>query len=91
MAKALTIYLPNDLVDKVIQVAARSKLTVSELVRGALLVHLGQSPDKHHHALTMYEIAKTRALLVEFMDLQHPGKAEDAAKKYVEEQEGKEQ
>jgi hypothetical protein len=63
MTKPLNCRLPDALVDEIQQAADAQRLSISEVVRRALVIHLGHNSE-------IYEIIKTRAVLLRFLDTQ---------------------
>jgi hypothetical protein len=95
--KNLTVRVPATLIDAVQQAAEEHKMTISELVRYALQAQLDLDPAAQRHASVMFEIVKTRAVLLGY--LEESGfegervegivdEAEKAAKEYLKEQGG---
>jgi hypothetical protein len=94
--KTLTVRLPPSLMEALTRTAEARGATISELVRGALLTSVELDPATQRHASLLYEIAKTRALLVRFLDTQLDptqveqllAAAEEAATEYAHERIG---
>ena len=66
----LTVRLPVSLVKAVQQLADARGATVSELVRSALLAMVELDPAVRRHATVLYEVAKTRCVLLRLLDTQ---------------------
>lgn len=64
-----TVRLPASLVEAVQRIADRG-VTVSELVRSALLAAVDLDPAVRRHATVLYEVAKTRSVLLRLLDTQ---------------------
>lgn len=98
MSKTLTSRLPDSVVDEVHRMAEAEQLSVSEVVRRALVTYFGCDPSSERHRTTLYETVKTRAFLFQFMELQLGEDkteqaldlAEETAREYVEKRLGKE-
>lgn len=94
--KSLTIRLPDHLWAAVHEVTEQRGLTPSELVRTALQALLDLDPAVRHYATLMYEISKTRSVLLRLLDTQLTkpqvdallAMAEDDATHYVRERSG---
>jgi Arc/MetJ-type ribon-helix-helix transcriptional regulator len=94
----VTVRLPIEIVERARKEAKEHYFTLSEFIRAALITVLDYNPDKHRHETLMYEIVKTRAVLIGFLDGYYPkdrldsilGGAEADAKEYVQEHVGKE-
>jgi hypothetical protein len=68
--QVLGVRLPGPLVETVERIADERSMTVSEVVRSALLAHLELDPNFRHYATLLYEVAKTRAVLLRLLDTQ---------------------
>ena len=66
----LTVRLPVSLIEAVQQLADARGATVSELVRSALLAMVELDPAVRRHATVLYEVAKTRCVLLRLLDTQ---------------------
>ena len=66
----LTVRLPVSLVEAVQQLADARGVTVSELVHSALLAMVELNPEVRRHATVLYEVAKTRSVLLRLLDTQ---------------------
>ena len=66
----LTVRLPVSLIEAVQQLADARGATVSELVRSALLAVVELDPAVRRHATVLYEVAKTRCVLLRLLDTQ---------------------
>jgi Arc/MetJ-type ribon-helix-helix transcriptional regulator len=66
----LTVRLPVSLVEAVQQLADARGATVSELVRSALRAVVDLDPAVRRHATVLYEVAKTRCVLLRLLDTQ---------------------
>lgn len=94
--QVMTVRLPTVVAEAAQQEAERRSMTVSELVRTALLTLLELDPPVRRHATILYEIAKTRAVLLRLLDTQLTkaqvdkllALAEDDATNYVSERLG---
>ena len=94
--QVLTARLPSSLVTAIHQVANERGLSVSEVVRGALLAYLELDPATRQFATLLYENAKTRSVLLRLLDTQLTKPqvdallrmAEDDATSYVRERLG---
>ena len=64
-----TVRLPASLVEAVQRIADRG-VTVSELVRSALLAAVDLDPAVRRHETVLYEVAKTRPVLLRLLDTQ---------------------
>ena len=64
-----TVRLPASLVEAVQRIADRG-VTVSELVRSALLAAVDLDPAVRRHETVLYEVAKTRSVLLRLLDTQ---------------------
>jgi hypothetical protein len=92
----LTTRLPGPIVEAVHRIADERGISVSEVVRGALLTHLEFDPATRQFATVLYEIAKTRSVLLRLLDTQLTkpqvdallAMAEDDATNYVRERLG---
>ena len=62
--------LPASLVEAVQRIAEARGVTVSELVRSALLAAVDLDPAVRRHATVLYEVAKTRSVLLRLLDTQ---------------------
>ena len=65
-----TVRLPASLVEAVQRTAEARGLTVSDLVRSALLAVVDLDPSVRQHATILYEVAKTRCVLLRLLDTQ---------------------
>ena len=65
-----TVRLPVSLVEAVQRLADARGATVSELVRSALLAVVELDPAVRRHATVLYEVAKTRCVLLRLLDTQ---------------------
>jgi len=91
--KSLTIRLPDHLYTAVHAATDQRGMTPSELVRTALQALLEFDPDARRHATVLYEVAKTRCVLLRLLDTQLTklqvdallSMAEDDAVRYVQE------
>jgi len=91
-----TVRLPAALVEAVQQAANERGLTFSEVVRSALLAYLELDPQTRQYATLLYEVAKTRSVLLRLLDTQLTkpqvdallAMAEDDATNYVRERLG---
>ena len=91
--KSLTVRLPDHLLTAVHEVTERRGVTPSELVRTALHALLELDPATRRHTTVLYEVAKTRSVLLRLLDTQLPKDqvdtllrmAEDDAVRYVQE------
>ena len=89
----LTTRLPGPIVEAVHQIAEERGISVSEVVRGALLAHLTLDPSTRQYATLLYEVTKTRSVLLRLLDTQLTkpqvdallAMAEDDATRYVRE------
>ena len=96
LTQVLTTRLPSAIVDAIHQVADERGISVSEVVRGALLAHLTLDPGTRQYATLLYEVAKTRSVLLRLLDTQLTKPqvdallrmAEDDATNYVRERLG---
>lgn len=68
--QVLGVRLPGPLVATVERIADERSVTVSEVVRSALLAHLALDPHTRQYATLLYEIAKTRCVLLRLLDTQ---------------------
>jgi metal-responsive CopG/Arc/MetJ family transcriptional regulator len=68
--KSLTIRLPDHLLTAVNAATEQRGVTHSELVRLALQALLELDPDTRRYATLVYEIAKTRSVLLRLLDTQ---------------------
>lgn len=68
--QVLSIRLPGSLVEAVQHIADERGITVSEAVRSALLAHMALDPSTRQYATLLYEIAKTRCVLLRLLDTQ---------------------
>jgi Arc/MetJ-type ribon-helix-helix transcriptional regulator len=68
--KSLTIRLPDHLLTAVDGATEQRGVTHSELVRLALQALLELDPDTRRYATLLYEIAKTRSVLLRLLDTQ---------------------
>ena len=68
--QVLGVRLPAALVAAVHQTADQRGISASEVVRSALLAYLELDPDTRRHATVLYEVAKTRAVLLRLLDTQ---------------------
>jgi metal-responsive CopG/Arc/MetJ family transcriptional regulator len=68
--QVLSIRLPGSLVEAVQAIADQRGITVSEAVRSALLAHMALDPRTRQYATLLYEIAKTRCVLLRLLDTQ---------------------
>jgi hypothetical protein len=66
----LTVRIPATLIEVVQRTAEHHGMTVSELVRSALQEAVALDPAVRRHTETTFEIAKTRAVLLRFLDTQ---------------------
>jgi hypothetical protein len=66
----VTVRLPVSLVEAVQRTADARGVTVSELVRSALLAVVDLDPAVRRHATVLYEVAKTRSVLLRLLDTQ---------------------
>jgi len=89
----LGVRLSGTLIESVQQAADDRGITVSELVRSALLAYLQFDPHTRQYATLVYENAKTRCVLLRLLDTQLTKQqvdtllamAEDDAVRYVQE------
>jgi predicted transcriptional regulator len=67
---AFTVRLPEDIAEALQREAERRLSTPAEVLRTAVIHYLGkeQTPEAQHELL--YEIAKTRSVLLRFLDKQ---------------------
>jgi hypothetical protein len=70
LTQVLTTRLPGSIVEAVHQIADERGISVSEVVRGALLAHLALDPGTRQYATLLYEVAKTRSVLLRLLDTQ---------------------
>src|SRR5262245_5291576 len=70
--QVMTVRLPTVVTEAAHQEAERRSMTVSELVRMALIALLELDPPARRHATLLYEIAKNRAVLLRLLDTQLP-------------------
>jgi Arc/MetJ-type ribon-helix-helix transcriptional regulator len=68
--QVLSVRLPSSLVEAIQRTADQRGISASEVVRSALLAHLELDPETRRHATVLYEIAKTRAVLLRLLDTQ---------------------
>lgn len=66
----VTVRLPVSLVEAVQHTADARGITVSELVRSVLLAVVDLDPAVRRHATVLYEVAKTRSVLLRLLDTQ---------------------
>jgi len=96
LTQVLTTRLPSAIVAAIHQVADERGISVSEVVRSALLAHLTLDPGTRQYATLLYEVAKTRSVLLRLLDTQLTKPqvdallrmAEDDATSYVRERLG---
>jgi len=69
-SQKLTIRVPTDLLTAIQREAVRRGVTPSELVRLAVMSFLGGDTLAARHTELLFEVAKTRSLLVRFIDQQ---------------------
>jgi len=65
-----TVRLPAALVEAVQQIANERGLTFSDVVRSALQSVVELDPAVRHYATLLYEISKTRSVLLRLLDTQ---------------------
>jgi hypothetical protein len=65
-----TVRLPTALVEAVQQSANERGLTFSDVVRSALQSVVELDPTVRHYATLLYEISKTRSVLLRLLDTQ---------------------
>ena len=68
--QSLTVRLPAALIEAISRTAEQRGLTVSEWVRSVVQAQLDLDPDTRRHATILYEVAKTRAVLLRLLDTQ---------------------
>ena len=94
--QVLGVRLPGGLIETVQQAADARGIAVSEVVRAALLAYLELDPQTRQYATVVYEVAKTRSVLLRLLDTQLTKPqvdallrmAEDDATRYVRERLG---
>lgn len=84
MSKTLNTRLDNALVDEVHKLASKERISISEVVRRALVSYLKLNHEPHSEQL-MFEYAKTRAVMLHFLELQLGAEKADAALAEAEE------
>jgi hypothetical protein len=97
-SRTITARVPVPLADAVEGVAFSKGMTISDFIRGALQAATDLDSTTSRHAAVLYEIVKTRGLLVRIADVQlDAGEvekmlalAEGEAEEYVRERLGKE-
>ncbi len=68
--QSITVRLPTSLVAAVHRAADRRGVTPSEFIRAALVEVLSVDPAASRHQEVLYEIAKTRSVVLRFLDQQ---------------------
>jgi translation elongation factor EF-4 len=68
--QVLGVRLTGTLIESVQQAADDRGIAVSELVRSALLAYLTLDPHTRQFATLVYEVAKTRSVLLRLLDTQ---------------------
>ena len=94
--QVLGVRLPGALIETVQRAADTRGIAMSEVVRSALLAYLELDPQTRQYATLLYEVAKTRSVLLRLLDTQLTKPqvdallrmAEDDATNYVRERLG---